>query len=101
MGCDRLTGDMVWYEEKVIVEYDSNTTHLNSSQAAYDKKRAAAFMQVGYTVITLTPEDLKSLASLDKAFSVIRSSLGLKNVDHELTRNIKKRSEVFHLLFRK
>lgn len=101
MGYDRLTGDMVWYEEKVIVEYDSNTSHLNASQAAFDKKRAAAFMQAGYTVITLTPDDLKSLASLDKAFRVIRSSLGLKNVDHDLTRNINKRSDVFHSLFRK
>lgn len=78
LGRDNCRADMVWYIPKVIVEYDSNLTHLSREQHHYDKKRATALAIAGYTVISVTADHLNSHSSIDKLCLDLRNALGIR-----------------------
>lgn len=91
---------MVWFEEKVIVEYDSNISHLEAGQAAYDKRRIAAFQQSGFKVINITYNDIQTLSDLDRFFALVRKELNQRKSSTQLKKYYDKRYELFHILFK-
>lgn len=57
--------DLCWPEHGLVVEYDSDLTHLNPEQHARDASRRAALEHDGYKVITVTREHLYGPRSLE------------------------------------
>lgn len=69
--------DFVWLKEKVIVEYDSNLSHLSAAQHHKDKKRVTALSLAGYTVIIITAVQLQRFRDIEAAFFSVRKALKL------------------------
>jgi len=99
MGRETLMVDMVWPKEKVAVEYDSNASHLTSSQHAYDKERVNALIQSGYRVITITSTDLRNLKALDAVTELLRFEIHIRSKKAELEKYRDKRLGVLKNLF--
>ena len=75
-GRESCHGDIVWPKRKVVLEYDSNLTHLSPEQHAYDKRRQTAYGLSGYNLISATAEDIRDLNTLDAFFKIVRKALG-------------------------
>jgi very-short-patch-repair endonuclease len=99
MKRDTCMSDMVWREQKVIVEYDSNISHLSKQQHFIDKTRITALNLSGYTVISLTARNLESFRSIDETFFTIRSVLGMRGFETQFERYLDKRYDVVKQLF--
>lgn len=93
IGRAYLTCDMVWEKEKVIVEYDSNLTHLDVIQHARDKARISALSESGYKIICLTADSIRP-QNIDATFSSIRKALGMKKRTNEIMHFKEKRRVV-------
>lgn len=79
--------DLVWEPQKLIVEYDSTLTHLEKSQHQKDKKRATALMMSGYTVISVTWEQIDTPQKVDLLYSALRHHLGMPNQAYRLEKH--------------
>lgn len=77
-------GDIVWENEKIVVEYDSDLAHLSSVQHQIDKARANAIHASGYRLISITKQNTATRHNLDQMFSLIRRELGQASVQQEL-----------------
>ena len=92
--------DFVWYEQKIILEYDSNLSHLDPKQHAFDKQRRNALEMSGYKVISITAKDIQNYTAVDKTFRMIRKELGLRADKKTLEKYFSKRYDtVISLLF--
>ena len=81
-------GDFVWEKEKVVVEYDSDVSHLSSLQHAKDKHRADAMTISGYRLFSITKNNLASLSAMDETFEMIRAMLGMPSIIPQLEKYI-------------
>ena len=70
--------DLVWEKQKVVVEYDSNLSHLSVKQHTRDKRRYNALNMAGYHVFSITAEDMKSFKDIEKTFLSLRKILGFR-----------------------
>jgi len=94
--------DMVWEEEKVILEYDSNLAHLDQNQHSFDKRKYTALSMDGYKVISVTEDQINSFRNVDNLFISLRRELGMRAKTAELEKYRDRRWEVVHeLLFSK
>lgn len=92
--------DFVWPDQKIIVEYDSNLSHLDPDQHAYDKGKHNALTLSGYKVINITTKDVKDFPSVDRTFRLIRKELGLRAFSTEFEKYYSlRRQNVLSLLF--
>ena len=96
---DYLCCDMVWPDKKVIVEYDSNLSHLEKKQHYFDKKRLTALNLSGYTVISITAENLRNFWSIEETFFLIRAKLGMRPYLKEFEQAFDKRYDVVKGIF--
>ena len=80
---DSLYCDMVWKDQKVVVEYDSNLSHLSKKQHYYDKQRITALNLSGYTVISITADNLRNFRCIEEIFYLIRSKLQMRSYSKE------------------
>ena len=90
-------GDLGWLPDKLILEYDSDISHLSSSQHAKDKRRDSAIAVSGYRVIHVTKQDVSSRKKLDELFTMLRKLLGMRNADKKLAKYEKKRTELIRI----
>ena len=97
MGGHPCYGDLGWLPEKLILEYDSDISHLSSSQHARDKRRDSAFAVSGYRVIHITKQDISSRQKLDELFRMLRKLLGMRNADKTLAKYEKEREELLNI----
>lgn len=67
--------DLLWGSHKLVVEYDSNL-HANPASIASDARRRNALLAMGYTVITVTNEQIKSTDEMYKVAKLIARRLG-------------------------
>lgn len=67
--------DLLWASHKLVVEYDSNL-HANPASIASDARRRNALLAMGYTVITVTNEQIKSIAEMHKVAKLVARRLG-------------------------
>ena len=91
-----IYSDIVWEPEKVIVEYDSDISHLSSAQHSKDKQRASALAVSGYKVISITRNNVRNLTELDKTFRMLRKVLGMQGVKSRLDKYRNKRKTVLY-----
>lgn len=70
--------DMVWKKQRIILEYDSNLTHLAPRQHARDKKRATALSMSGYKVISATADNIRNFSSIESLFLHVRDELNMR-----------------------
>ena len=96
LGRDMCCCDMVWEEQKVVLEYDSDLAHSTLKQIKKDKNRVAALSVSGYRVISVTKEKISDFRSVETLFLGIRSALGMRPYPDRLKRYFEKRWEVVH-----
>lgn len=78
--------DMVWEDQKVIVEYDSNLSHLSADQHAYDKSKTNALILSGYKTFFATADNMKNFKSIEEMFLTLRKMLGLRPLTPTLSK---------------
>lgn len=96
MSNQKIHGDMVWTAHKIVVEYDSNLSHLQKEQHEYDKRRASAITLSGYQLITLTAGQLSSFSAVEETFLMLRRLLGMRRMSAQMKRFEDLRWEVVH-----
>lgn len=87
---------MVWEDQKVVVEYDSNLSHLQKEQHEYDKRRATAITLSGYQLVSLTAGQLATFSAVEETFIMLRHLLGMKRMSAEMKSYEEIRWEVVH-----
>ena len=95
---DKLYADALWEKEKVILEYDSNMTHLTKKQHDRDKNRIAALTYSGYKVIPMTSDDTKYFSTIEKNFRALRHALGLRKEGAQLDKYEERRRNLVYYL---
>ena len=96
LGRETVCCDMVWTEEKVVLEYDSNLAHLSPDQHAKDKRRITALSLSGYQVISVTANEVRSFRTIEELFLRVRKALGMKTDPERIETNFEKRYDVVH-----
>lgn len=64
-GFPYITPDLFWEEARLALEYDSDEEHVGADTIARDARRRLALQAEGVRVITVTNEQMKSLADFD------------------------------------
>ena len=88
--------DMVWKTQKVILEYDSNLSHLDIRQHFKDKQRSTALALDGFKVISITAEQLSSFHNVERTFLGIRDSLKMQTHKDRMESYFSLRWKVVH-----
>ncbi len=96
LGRETICCDMVWGDEKVVLEYDSNLAHLSPDQHAKDKKRITALSLSGYQVISVTANEVRSFRAVEELFLRVRRALGMKTNPERVETNFEQRYDVVH-----
>jgi len=65
LGRPTLKPDFLWRSAKVLAEYQSDLTHLDLEQHAFDLKRMNVFVRMGYKQISINSEHLSSIPRMD------------------------------------
>lgn len=97
LGGKILIADMVWELLRIIIEYDSDISHLTSEQHRKDKRRASAMALSGYKTISITRSDVATLAKLDETFIRIRRLLGMPSINTKLAQYLPERKKLMHI----
>ena len=100
LGLDKVSSDIVWSSRRVVIEYDSNLTHLEREQHAYDKGKLNALKLAGFDVMSLTSDNVRSLDTLDVAMDILRAKLGLRSEAEAMKKYHEKRKKTFFEIFR-
>ena len=98
LGRQTCCCDQVWPDQKVIVEYDSNLSHLSPNQHAYDKRKANALNMSGYRVFFITAENMRSFKDIEKTFLNLRKILGIRPLVTQFNKNESKRRDAVHTI---
>lgn len=77
--------DECWPSQRLVVEYDSDSCHAGPLATARDNDRRAALEDLGYRVIPVSTEQLKSLALSDAVFRRVAAHLGVRDRERELS----------------
>ena len=72
-------GDLVWPEQRLVVEYDSNLYHRDPAQLAIDAERRNAMQDAGWRVTTITWSQVLNPGKMDIAAAQLARALGVKN----------------------
>ena len=75
-GTRERRGDLLWAQEKLAVEYDSDQEHLGSEKLLRDTERRNALLFSGHSVVTVTKRQLHSIDEMDKVAINIAKQLG-------------------------
>ena len=94
LGRETCCCDIVWPEKKVVLEYDSNLSHLTRQQHAKDKARITALSLSGYKVISVTADDLKSFGRIEDLFLLVKNAIGMRTYPDRMERDLDKRLRV-------
>lgn len=71
--------DLCWPEAKLDVEYQSRESHSGEKKRIEDSRRANALASMGWTVVSVTNDELDSLAATDAIADRIRKHLGKRS----------------------
>ena len=96
LGRSFCSCDMVWPEQKVVLEYDSNLAHSTRRQFTIDKNRSTALALSGYRVISVTAEKVANFRAVETLFTGIRTVLGLRTYPDRMQKTFEKRWDVVH-----
>lgn len=76
LGRSRCYGDLLWRGKRVILEYESNMVHANSSKIAADSARRNALQKADYQVVTLTGNQMYDSGEFWRTARVLADALG-------------------------
>lgn len=76
LGRIELYGDIVWPEQRVVLEYDSNLHHSGAQRIASDSSRRNALSRMGYRVVTLTGNQIYDAQEFLRTAKTLGSLLG-------------------------
>lgn len=68
--------DLCWPEAKLDVEYQSRESHSGEEKRLEDSRRTNALVAMGWTVLSVTNDELDSLVATDTIADTIRRHLG-------------------------
>lgn len=100
MGRDFCCCDMVWPEQRVVVEYDSDMVHMEKDQFYYDKRRATALQLSGQTVVHVTKAQMWNFLALEEIFGTLRKMLGMRAMTDRLAKYRNKRRLAWRQIMR-
>lgn len=72
-------GDLCWPKERLVIEYDSNEAHSGSDKINKDAMRRNLIMGAGWKVLTVTSQQLASLAKMRELIPTVALNLGRAN----------------------
>ncbi|MBQ6369092.1 MAG: hypothetical protein IJJ17_03335 [Parasporobacterium sp.] len=98
VGRKSVTCDAVWMNERLVLEYDSNETHLTANQHDWDKRKATALAIDGFRVFPVTAGMIRSCSEIEKTFVALRKLLGKRTDPRQLAAGREKRRELIHFL---
>lgn len=70
--------DMLWPKEKLVIEYDSNQFHTGAQRISNDALRRNILQDMGYTVITVTNDQLTDSNKTHNLARQISKQLGIR-----------------------
>lgn len=70
------SADLCWPEARLIVEYDSDREHASPPSIASDAARRDALAAMGYGVLTVTNDQIKSYGAVESLAKLISRRLG-------------------------
>lgn len=71
--------DACWPNEKVVIEYDSDTHHLKGWRRARDNDKREALRTMGYRVVEVSTQQFDSLVMVDDSLLRLCNYLGVRN----------------------
>ena len=71
--------DLCWPEAKLDVEYQSRESHSGEEKRIEDSRRTNALASMGWTVVSVTNDELDSLVATDAIADRIRKHLGKRS----------------------
>ncbi|MBQ9005244.1 MAG: DUF559 domain-containing protein [Atopobiaceae bacterium] len=72
---DFITPDLLWEAIKLVIEYDSDLHHTASSRIANDARRRDVLTEMGYRVITVTTEHMRSFREVERIADIVADAL--------------------------
>ena len=97
-GYDRLRGDFLWKNQKLILEYNSNQYHNNDKQHSEDTNRINAFQKSGYRVVPITYKNISTFGEMENLMSYLMDELGCPELKFQLESNQDKRRKLWETL---
>lgn len=90
--------DLCWKKERVVLEYDSNLTHLSADQHEWDLRKTRALESSGYKVFRITADNMQNVSDAEIIFSQLRKALGQRPEYQRIQRTHGKRVQLMHFL---
>lgn len=73
---DFITPDLLWEQEKLVVEYDSDAYHTASGRIARDALRRDVFVELGYRVVTVATKHMHSPRQIERIAQIVAEHIG-------------------------
>lgn len=90
--------DLLWRSQRIAMEYESNSFHTDSRSVARDSKRRTDLIAAGYTVVTMTTDQLFDAREFESIANLLIRRMGKrvrKQPYNALTRRHQLRKELF------
>ena len=76
LGRRLLYGDLLWRDSRVVFEYDSNQEHCGVDRIASDSSRRNVLTRMGFTVVTLTGQQINQRREFLRTAGILANALG-------------------------
>lgn len=75
---DFITPDLQWQDARLAIEYDSDLYHSATHRIARDALRRSVLEELGYRVITVTGQHMRTPNQLERIARVVARALGVE-----------------------
>ena len=72
---DHITPDLLWEDAKLAIEYDSDEHHTAGQRIANDARRRDVLVELGYRVVTVTTEHIRSTLEVERIAGIVARAL--------------------------
>lgn len=73
---DHITPDLLWEDAKLAIEYDSDEHHTAGRRIANDARRRDVLVELGYRVVTVTTEHMRSAREVERIAGIVARAVG-------------------------
>ena len=74
---DFITPDLLWEKGKAAIEYDSDLHHSSSHRRSTDATRRDVLAQLGYRLVSITTEHMRTPRRLEQVAGIVANELGM------------------------
>lgn len=75
---DFIAPDLLWEEARLAIEYDSDLHHSSGHRRARDASRRDVLTELGYRVVSVTAEHMRTPRSLDRIAGLVAHELRIE-----------------------